>query len=45
MGHDVIAEYAGVLNDTLMEEAEEEVHEVAAGKQILWELRISQTCQ
>jgi hypothetical protein len=43
-GHDVIAEYAGVLNDTLMGEAEEEVQEVVAGKQTLWELRTSQTC-
>jgi hypothetical protein len=45
MGHDVIAEYAGVLNDTPMRKAEEEVQEVAVGKQTLWELRTSQTCQ
>jgi hypothetical protein len=42
---DGIAEYAGVLNDTPMGEAEEEVQEVAAGKQTLWEQRTSQTCQ
>jgi hypothetical protein len=43
--NDVIVEYAGVLNDTPMGKAEEEVQEVPAGKQTLWELRTSQTCQ